>query len=115
MDAHRRGSGPRGDGTHADDRFLPPATGGIRTLARRLPYADARIKLWKRGAWLAARPLELRRSGSWSLSVWTTHPSGDWLVASTADFNNLTFWPLRKPYPTVVDGCPARASDIPRQ
>jgi len=65
---------------------------------------DARVKVWRRGAWIAARPLELRRSGSWYLVSWTTHPSGEWLVASTDSIGNLTFWPLRRPYPIVVDG-----------
>jgi WD40 repeat protein len=32
------------------------------------------------------------------------HPRGDWVVASTALFNRLTFWPLRRPHPSVVDG-----------
>ena len=65
---------------------------------------EMRVEVWRRGAWLAARPLELRRSGSWFAAAWATHLSGDWLVASTASHTNLTFWPLRKPYPTVVDG-----------
>jgi WD40 repeat protein len=65
---------------------------------------DDRVRVWRRGAWEAARPLELRRSGSWNATTWRIHPSGDWLVASTAGVCNLTFWPLQRRYPTIVDG-----------
>ena len=65
---------------------------------------DNRVLVWRRHGWPAARPLELRRIGAWALSSWTTHPSGDWLVASTSETYNLTFWPLRMPHATVVDG-----------
>jgi WD40 repeat protein len=77
----------------ASDRWLVDGT-----------MTDNRVLVWKRGAWPAARPLELRRSGTWTVTAWTTHPSGDRLVASTAGATNLTFWPLGKPYPTIVDG-----------
>jgi WD40 repeat protein len=65
---------------------------------------DARAQVWKRGSWLAARPLELRRTGSWWGAACAIHPSGNWLVASTGMAARLTFWPLGTIYPTVVDG-----------
>ena len=74
---------------------------------------DARARVWGQGAWPAARPLELRRSGSWYLAEWATHPSGNWLVASTAEVSHLTFWPLRTRYPTVVDGYSSRPGRSP--
>jgi WD40 repeat protein len=46
----------------------------------------------------------MRRSGVWFGAFWATHPSGDWLVAATAGNANLTFWPLRERFPTIVGG-----------
>jgi eukaryotic-like serine/threonine-protein kinase len=65
---------------------------------------DPGVRVWRRGGWPAARPLVLRRSGSWSQTGWATQPAGDWLVASTNFAANLTFWPLSHPFPIVIDG-----------
>jgi WD40 repeat protein len=61
-------------------------------------------RVWDLEAWPAARPLTLRRSGSWYGAVSGFHPRGDWLVVSTHRFSRLTFWPLRGSWPHVVDG-----------
>jgi WD40 repeat protein len=61
-------------------------------------------RVWDREAWSEARPLTLRRSGSWYGAVSVFHPAGDWLVVSTHSFMDLTFWPLRGAWPRVVDG-----------
>jgi WD40 repeat protein len=61
-------------------------------------------RVWDREAWSEARPLTLRRSGSWYGAVSGFHPAGDWLVVSTHNFVDLTFWPLRGAWPRVVDG-----------
>ncbi len=61
-------------------------------------------RLWSRTTWPGARPLTLRRNASWYAANPGFHPTGDWLVVSTANISNLTFWPLGRPYPTVVDG-----------
>jgi len=68
------------------------------------PFVDHHVRLWDTGAWLAARPLALRRSGSWWGAAFGFHPRGDWIVASTHGFSRLSFWPLRGPHPLVVDG-----------
>jgi WD40 repeat protein len=65
---------------------------------------DSQARLWDLGTWPPARPLVLRRNASWETSNTTFHPSGDWLAVSTNFQANLTFWPLRRAYPTVVDG-----------
>ena len=61
-------------------------------------------RVWDREAWSEARPLTLRRSGSWYGAMSGFHPAGDWLVVSTHNFVDLTFWPLRGAWPRVVDG-----------
>ena len=63
-----------------------------------------RTPAWDLSAWPEARPLDLRRSGSWAGSYSAFHPRGDWLVASTHNRGHLTFWPLRGKWPRVVDG-----------
>jgi WD40 repeat protein len=61
-------------------------------------------RLWNLGAWPQARPLRLRRSGSWSNASTHIGPGGDWLVAATHLAQRTTFWPLRRSTPWVVDG-----------
>ena len=73
------------------------AVGSVRTARQ--------ARVWDLDAWpAAARPLTLRRSGSWYASTSGFHPRGDWLVVSTHRFRSLTFWPLRGIWPKVVDG-----------
>ncbi len=61
-------------------------------------------RVWDLDSWPEARPLTLRRSGSWYGAISAFHPRGDWLVISTRETNRLTFWPLRGAWPSVVDG-----------
>jgi WD40 repeat protein len=68
------------------------------------PNIDQQIRLWDLTKWPSARPLSLRRSGSWYAAKATFHPAGEWVVASTATVTRLTFWPLVRAYPSVVDG-----------
>jgi WD40 repeat protein len=51
-----------------------------------------------------ARPIELRRSGSWYASSSDFHPGGTWVVATTNHLREVSFWPLHAPSPLVVDG-----------
>jgi WD40 repeat protein/DNA-binding winged helix-turn-helix (wHTH) protein len=83
----------------ASDRMLADASG--RWLS---DPPDRHVRLWRSTAWNAARPLSLRRSGSWYGAEKTVSPAGDWIVVSTAGFTRLTFWPLGRSYPLVVDG-----------
>jgi WD40 repeat protein len=71
---------------------------------RGVPSVDQEVRLWDLTAWKGARALALRRSASWYGSASRFHPAGDWVVASTANFTRLTFWPLEKTYAGVVDG-----------
>lgn len=66
--------------------------------------ADSQVRLWDLSAWNAARPRALRRSAIWFSAMSRFHPTGDRVVASTANMTRLTFWPLGKVYPSVVDG-----------
>ncbi|HSF15100.1 MAG TPA: winged helix-turn-helix domain-containing protein [Vicinamibacteria bacterium] len=68
------------------------------------PANDRQIRLWDATAWREARPFSLRRSGSWYGSVASVHPLGNWVVASTHTNQRLTFWPLGKTPPAVVEG-----------
>jgi WD40 repeat protein len=86
-------------------RFVPDPTG--RWLSG-VPSTDQQVRLWDLKGWGAARPLSLRRSGSWFLAVMSLHPTGNWVVASTHRVTRLTFWPVRMTYPSVVDGYTSR-------
>jgi WD40 repeat protein len=68
------------------------------------PTQARQVRLWNLEAWPQARPLRLRRSGSWSGALTSIGPAGDWLVAATHLMNRTTFWPLRRATPYVVDG-----------
>jgi WD40 repeat protein len=76
------------------------------TLRWAADYGVARrqLRVWNLDSWPGARPLTLRRSGSWYLASLGFHPRGDWVVASTHTSTRLTFWPLRGVWPSVVDG-----------
>jgi WD40 repeat protein/DNA-binding winged helix-turn-helix (wHTH) protein len=65
---------------------------------------DKQARLWELGRWKQARPLSLRRSGSWYDSISRFHPAGKWMVASTSHYTRLTFWPIEGAFPSVVDG-----------
>ena len=84
----------------APTEIIPDPSG--RWVAGSLREAQAR--LWDLEALPGARPLTLRRSGGWYLSEFAFHPRLDWFVVSTHGPEDLTFWPLRKEYPAVVDG-----------
>jgi DNA-binding winged helix-turn-helix (wHTH) protein/WD40 repeat protein len=61
--------------------------------------------LWDLSAPPGAQPLELRRSGSWQFSQLTVHPKSEWAVATAGGGSaGATFWPLRKAYPSVIEG-----------
>ncbi len=68
------------------------------------PDRERQVRLWDVNAWRASRPLALRRSGSWYGSMSSFDPTGEWVVATTNVWSRLTFWPVGKTYPSVVDG-----------
>jgi len=73
---------------------------------------ESRARLWGLETSPVARPLVLRRNASWGGSASDFHPKGNWLVVSTNSQSNLTFWPLRRTYPMVVDGYAAYARPL---
>jgi WD40 repeat protein len=94
------------NGTRAVFEDLAAPTGvqnlmGGRWLFRK---AEQGMQLWPKGWWTAARPLFLRRNASWWSMRSSISPGGDWFVATTESYSRLTFWPLRRSYPIVVDG-----------
>jgi WD40 repeat protein len=83
--------------------------------ARRIPDPSLRwaaavdekaglLRVWDLHVWPEARPLSLRRSGSWFVASIEYHPRGTCLVVPTRGGDRLTFWPLQATRPTVVDG-----------
>jgi WD40 repeat protein len=85
----------------APDEAFPAASG--RWIVA-LTGKPREARLWDTTVPSEARPLRLRRGGSWSQAQWDVHPSGDWAVVSTHTSSALTFWPLRRPRPAVIDG-----------
>jgi WD40 repeat protein len=67
-------------------------------------WNDNRAGLWDLEALAGSRPLELRRSGSWFMVWHDLHPRGDWVTLIQWAEGRASFWPLRKRYPSVVDG-----------
>jgi WD40 repeat protein len=68
------------------------------------PGGESRVRLWDLAGLAGARPLELLRSARWYASRTDFHPRGDWLVATTNSLQEVSFWPLNEPSPTVVEG-----------
>jgi WD40 repeat protein len=65
---------------------------------------EGKASLWNVQRLAGARPIELRRSGSWYFSHSDFHPGGRWVVATTNNLKEVSFWPLGAPSPEVVDG-----------
>jgi DNA-binding winged helix-turn-helix (wHTH) protein/WD40 repeat protein len=61
------------------------------------------FRVWERAALPEAKALELRRSGWLYYPRFGFHPGGDWGVATTHTEKRLTFWPLARPYSSVVE------------
>jgi WD40 repeat protein len=81
-------------------RALPDSAG--RRVASVGPNQQP-LRVWELEGLPGARPLELRRSGSWYDPVIAFHPGGDWCAAATHHQKRLTFWPLARPYPSVIE------------
>jgi hypothetical protein len=62
-----------------------------------------RVSLWSTDAWPGARALTLRRSGSWLMATMGFHHEGDWHLVSTRRQSRLSFWPIRRAFPNVLD------------
>jgi len=63
-----------------------------------------KIHVWDLEAWPEARPLTLRRSGSWFVASFNFHPRGACVTVPTRGGDRLTFWPLQAARPRVMDG-----------
>jgi len=91
-------------------RALPGAVGALpdpagRRVASLAPSRQS-LQLWELDGLPGSRPLELRRSGSWYVPDFTFHPTGDWCVVTIRAHRRLAFWPLARPYPSVVEAYP---------
>jgi DNA-binding winged helix-turn-helix (wHTH) protein/WD40 repeat protein len=69
---------------------------------------EGKVPLWNLEGLAGARPIELRRSGGWYFSYSDFHPAGTWVVATTNDDREVSFWPLQGPFSVVVDGYKTR-------
>jgi WD40 repeat protein len=86
----------------AEGPVLPERSGRWLVASRPLQPPPARV--WKTPTWPGARPLVLRRLTSPFSQHSAFHPTGDWVVVAPDTVPALSFWPLRQPYPTIVDG-----------
>ena len=66
------------------------------------PSNEAKLRLWDTTALPGARPLELRREGSWGLAMTALDPAGR-IAVVPLDGSRLTFWPVPARWPSVVD------------
>jgi len=108
---------PTGDGFALEGEFQRPADAPATALPGPTPrwlFAEgdgARARLWDLASLPGARPLVLRRAGSSLLPSAALHPAGDWLVVAGLD-ERVDFWPVRNPWPAIVDGCRATGSAL---
>jgi DNA-binding winged helix-turn-helix (wHTH) protein/WD40 repeat protein len=79
---------------------LPDPAG--RRLASLGPNLQSVLE-WALDGLPGARPLELRRGGSWYDPGFACHLDGDWCAATTQNHQRLTFWPLARTYPSVIE------------
>jgi WD40 repeat protein len=82
---------------HAGGRWAIDPDGNIGS-------REGKRLLWDLEALPGARPIELRRSGSWMMVIAGFHPTGDWVASATDGGAEISFWPLRIAIPNVVDG-----------
>jgi WD40 repeat protein len=70
-------------------------------------FRDRRVQLTDLRGLPGTRALELRRSGFWgAMHGWDFGPGGDWFVLTTEEGSRLTFWPVGRSHPSVMDGYP---------
>ena len=94
---------PRPEGAPAGIGLLLDRTG--RWLYPESASEIGKGLLWDLSAPRGVQPLELRRSGSWQFAQIAVHPTSEWAVATAGGGSvGATFWPLRKAYPSVVEG-----------
>ena len=85
-----------------------PGSAPVEVLAASTPprirdTSESKLRLWDTAALPGARPLELRREGSWALPGVALDPAGRIAVVSTHSMSRLTFWPVPARWPSVVD------------
>ncbi len=86
----------------ATARLQPDPSG--RWAVEKPNAASGSALLWDLDGLVGMKPWTLRRSGSWYYSHVDFHPRGDWVVATTNNLYEATFWPLPASLPAVVNG-----------
>jgi WD40 repeat protein len=71
---------------------------------------DPKIRLWPLSAPADAAPVILQQGDVGALRQLAIHPQGHWLASSGT--NGLTFWPIARPYPTVLDRYEERVGNL---
>ena len=87
---------------------LKPDPSGLWAVDADGSIREGKDSLWDLQGLAGARPIELRRSGSWYYPHSDFHPGGTWVVATTNELHEVSFWPLQRPFPVVVDGYETR-------
>jgi len=83
-------------------RLLPDPSG--RWAVEKPAARDGMALIWDLNGLGKANPWPLRRSGSWYYSHIDFHPGNKWVVATTKNQSEVTFWPLPTAFPYVVEG-----------
>ena len=68
------------------------------------PLQRPSARLWGIPSLPGARPLVVRRAGSWYLAVGTVHPKDEWVAITTHSASAITVWPIVRGFVSVVDG-----------
>jgi WD40 repeat protein len=68
------------------------------------PLGSASARVWGVPSLPGTRPITLRRARNWYMATASAHPSDGWIAITSNNTNGLTFWPLTKPFVSVVDG-----------
>ncbi len=71
---------------------------------------DPKIRLWPLRVPPDAEPVIMQRGDIGVLFRLDIHPKGQWLATSAS--NGLTFWPIARPYPTVIKRYEERVASL---
>jgi WD40 repeat protein len=85
----------------AGPKFIIDPSG--RWAVNQLSFSAGNAHLWDLAGLVGANPRLLRRNGEWILSDIDFHPDLNWVIATTKNRREVSFWPLSVPNPFVVD------------
>jgi WD40 repeat protein len=93
------------EGVLSRPKNAPPDSFDVKSPRWAVTREEPGARVWDLAGVPGARPLALRRTGSWYFPDIDVDPRGDWLATARMADGCADFWPLRRAYPAVVDGC----------